>query len=127
MRETERRQIDPGLVAQQYECDEDHGEAKRRNRRARRAPIAVGPLFAARVMIAAAARKLTSTMPSAIAALAAPSHRGSRPATSDDDRRDHEAALDDVERDLALDERDYGFFAATASPPRRAAIWAMYV
>ena len=59
-------------------------------------------------MIAAAARKLTSTMPSAIAALPRRPSRRTSPATSTIDGRDHETALDDVERDLALDERATG-------------------
>ena len=78
-------------------------------------------------MIAAAARKLTSTMPSAIAALATPSQPRIEPATSSDERRDHEAVLDDVEGDLALDERDYGFLCSHGFPSSSRSIWALYV
>ena len=78
-------------------------------------------------MIAAAARKLTSTMPSAIAALGDAVPAADQPATSTTSGATMRPCLHDVERDLAFDERDYWLLCSHGFPSSSRAIWAMYV
>ena len=109
MRETERRQIDPGVVAQQYECDEDRRRGGRRSRRARRRRSRPASSSRRGVMISRGEQEVDEHD-----AERDRRARGAVPAARRDrrrgrDGRDHQAVLDDVEGDLALDSGTTGF------------------
>jgi len=122
-RESERRQIDPGLVAQHYECHEDDGEANDVTTQRRRTDCRGTTLRGARhdrgggeevhEHDAERDRRAGRSVPPTDETRA-----------GDDDRRDHETAPHDVERDLALDERGYRFLCSHGLPSSSRSIWA---
>ena len=124
--DTERRKIDPGLVAQQYECDEDHGEAEHVSAERGRADRGRTALRGARhdrrrgeevdEHDAERDRRARRAVPAADAS----------PATRMTTGAIMQTALHDVERDLAFDERGYRLFSH-GFPSSSRATWALYV
>ena len=126
--DAEHRQVDPRLVPQHEQRDEDRREAEDVAARRGDAPTAVGPIFAARRHDRGGDEEVDEhDAERDRRARGAVANRRASPQTSDDDGRDQQPVLHDVERDVAFDGRVLSSgCASTASPPLRAPSAAMY-